>query len=355
MNIVKNTVLIGGNGVKKVALGDKKNVAIQSMCNTKTSDWKTTVEQIHALEKEKCEMVRVAVPDKNSAKSLSKIKEHISIPLIADIHFDHKLAIESIKAGADKIRINPGNIGSKDRVLEVIKAAKKANVVIRIGVNAGSLEDEFLKKFKEPTAEALYESAKKHCDFFAAQGFQNIVVSMKTSDVKDTIKAYRLAAKNLPHPLHIGITEAGTRRLGTVKNAIGTGVLLLAGIGDTIRVSLCDDPLEEVKVAKDILKSLDLYNKEPVVIACPTCSRTEINAKKIAGEVEAGIMNIPKHFKVAIMGCAVNGPGEAKQADYAIIGGRKAGAIYMKGRYIKTADEDSLASEFIKLIEHAES
>lgn len=352
MNLVKKTVKIGKGKRNKVVIGGKNPVSIQSMCNTKTEDWKTTTEQILKLQEEKCEMVRVAVPNNKAAKSLAKIKKHINIPLIADIHFDHKLAVESIKAGADKIRINPGNIGSFEKVKEVIDSAKKADIPIRIGINAGSLERNVLDKFGGPSAEALVESASGYCEFFEKNGFENIVLSLKTSDVKQTIKAYRMIAKKTPYPLHLGVTEAGTVRTGTVKNAIGIGILLLEEIGNTIRVSLSGDPVEEVKVAKDILKSLNLYDREPLIIACPTCGRTEIDVESIAKKVEKEVKNVPKGLHIAIMGCAVNGPGEAKAADYAITGGKEQGAIYKKGRYLKTIKEENLAGELVKIIKH---
>lgn len=350
----KKTIQIGQNTAEQFTIGGDRQIAIQSMCNTKTEDWKSTVDQILQLQKEKCDLVRVSVPNKKAARALIKIKEGIGIPLIADIHFDYTLALESIKAGADKIRINPGNIGSKEKLKEIIDAAKKTKTPIRIGVNSGSLEKEILAKYSAPVAEALVESVQKHVNFFEKNDFDNIVLSVKTSDVLETIKANRLLAKISSYPLHVGITEAGTMRSGTAKNAIGIGTLLMEGIGDTIRVSISGDPVEEVKVAKDILKALNLYNKEPIIIACPTCSRTGIDVAKIAQRIEEKTKYVPKGIRIAIMGCAVNGPGEAKEADYAIVGGNKQGAIYKKGEYIRIVDEKKLVSELLHVIKHEE-
>jgi len=336
----KGTVIVGGN----------YPIAIQSMCNTKTHDWKTTVEQIHALEKEKCEIVRVAVPDFESAKALPKIIENINIPLVADIHFDHRLAVESIKNGVDKIRINPGNIGASEKVEEVVNAAKKAGVVIRIGINAGSLEKELLEKHGHPTPEALIESAENGIKFCEKLGFHDIVVSLKTTEVLDFIRAHRMFADNCEYPLHVGVTEAGTLIPGVVRNAIGVGTLLQEGIGNTIRVSLTADPVQEIKAAKEILKALDMYHKEPIIKSCPTCSRTEINVETLAHEVEKLTAHIEKPIKIAVMGCVVNGPGESREADYGIAGGRKHGALYRKGEFVKTVPESKLLDELLTLI-----
>lgn len=336
----KGALIIGGN----------YPVAIQSMCNTKTYDWKTTVEQIHALEKEKCEIVRVAVPDFQAAEALPKIIENINIPLVADIHFDHRLAIESIKNGVDKIRINPGNIGSPEKVEEVVTAAKKAGVVIRIGINAGSLEKELLEKYSHPTPEALIESAENGIKFCEKLGFEDLVVSLKTTEVPDFIETHRMFAEHCKYPLHIGVTEAGTLIPGVVRNSIGIGTLLQEGIGNTIRVSLTADPMQEVKAAKEILKALDMYHKEPIIKSCPTCSRTEIDVEKLAREVEKLTAHIEKPIKIAVMGCVVNGPGESREADYGIAGGRKQGALYRKGELVKTVPESELLNELLALI-----
>ncbi len=337
-------------GKPAVTIGGDHPIAIQSMCNTKTHDWKTTVEQIRELEKEKCEIVRVAVPDLRAARVLPKIIENINIPLVADIHFDHRLAVESIKNGADKIRINPGNIGAPEKVEEVVNAAKKAGVVIRIGINAGSLEKELLEKYGHPTPEALIESAENGIKFCEKLGFYDIVVSLKTTDVSDFIRAHRMFADNCKYPLHIGITDAGTLIPGVVRNAVGVGTLLQEGIGNTIRVSLTADPVREIKAAKEILKALDMYHKEPIVKSCPTCSRTEINVETLAHEVEKLTAHIEKPIKIAVMGCVVNGPGESREADYGIAGGIKQGALYRKGEFVKTASESELLNELLALI-----
>jgi (E)-4-hydroxy-3-methylbut-2-enyl-diphosphate synthase len=343
-------IRIGEAGKGAITIGGNQPVAIQSMCNTKTHDWKTTVEQIHALEAEKCEIIRVAVPSFEAAQALPKIKEHINIPLVADIHFDHRLAIESIKNGADKIRINPGNIGSDEKVEEVVNAAKKAGIVIRIGINSGSLEKELLDKHGHPTPQALIESAENGIKFCEKLGFRDIVVSLKTTDVKDFIKAHRIFAKKCDYPLHIGVTEAGTLLPGVVRNSIGIGTLLQEGIGNTIRVSLTADPVQEVKTAKEILKALDMYHKEPIIKACPTCSRTEIDVEKLTNEVERRTAHIKKPVKIVVMGCVVNGPGESREADYGIAGGRKQGALYRKGEFVKVAPESELINELLNLI-----
>ena len=344
------TIQIGRSKKFSICIGGDNPVAIQSMCTTKTEDWKSTVEQILALEKEKCQIVRVAVPTLEAAKAILKIRKNIHIPIVADIHFDYKLALESIKAGVDKVRINPGNIEDKEKVLEIIKAARKAEIPIRLGVNSGSLEKDILNKYKKPIARALYESARRWTRFFEKNAFRNIVVSLKASNVAENVKAYKLYSADFPYPLHLGVTEAGLRDTAVVKSAIGIGALLLEGIGNTIRVSITGDAVREVVIAREILKALDMYDKEPQIIACPTCGRTEIDLEKIATEIEQRTKYIQKPVKIAVMGCVVNGPGEAQDADYALCGGKKTGVIYKHGELIKTVDESKLADEFMKII-----
>lgn len=336
--------------VGNLKIGGNAPVVIQSMTNTRTQNVKATVRQILKLEKEGCELIRVAVPDFPAAKALKEIKKQIHIPLVADVHFDYRLALEAIKFGADKVRINPGNIGGDERVVGILKAAKKAKVALRLGVNSGSLEQN----------RSLVESALNWAEFFEKNNFTNFVVSMKSSDVPSAITANRLFAAKSDYPLHLGITEAGLPPYGIIKSAVGIGALLADGIGDTIRVSLTADPAEEIRAAKNILKSLHLYNKEPEVIACPTCGRTEINLIKLAKEVEERLMDLHKRgrlkkpIKVSVLGCVVNGIGEAKEADFGIVGGRGKGAIFKKGKIVKWVEEKKLVNEFIKIIQQAE-
>ncbi len=339
-------VKIGG-----LIVGGDNSIAIQSMTTTKTHDWKSTVEQCMDLRKEKCDIIRVGVPDIKSAKAINKIKQKIKMPVVADIHFNHNLAIESLKNGADKVRINPGNIGSKDKFEQVINAAKKLNKAIRIGINSGSMDQVLLEKYKHPTPEALVESALSSINFCEKLGFNNIIVSLKSTELPVMLKAYRLFAEQSDYPVHVGVTEAGTLIPGITKNAIGIGTLLQEGLGDTIRVSMTADPVDQVKTAKEILKSLYLYDKEPIVISCPTCARTEINVKKLAEEVTKRTAHIKKPLKITVLGCAVNGPGEAKEADYGIAGGRKKGVIFKHGKIYKVVPESDLLDEFIQLIE----
>jgi len=337
--------------VGKLEIGGDNPIAIQSMTTTKTHDWKSTIEQCKALESEKCDIIRVAIPDLKAAKAIPKIKEYIRMPLVADIHFDHNLAIESLKQGADKIRINPGNIGSTERVAEIIEAAKKLNKAIRIGVNSGSMEDELIEKYGHPNAQAMVESARNSIKFCENLGFTNMVISLKSTEVPDAIEAYRLFSEQSDYPLHVGMTEAGTMIPGITKNAIGIGILLQEGIGDTIRVSMTEDPVDQVKTAKEILKCLHLYDKEPTIISCPTCGRTEIDVKKLSKEVTSRTSHIKKPLKITVLGCAVNGPGEAKEADYGIAGGKQKGVIFKKGAIYKVVPEAELLDEFIRLIE----
>lgn len=336
--------------VKDVGIGGDSPISVQSMTNTKTYDIKGTVEQIHTLEEAGCDIIRVAVPDKESADAISKIKKQIHIPLVADIQFDYRLAIESIKQGADGLRINPGNIGDADRVNKVVEMAKSHKIPMRIGVNSGSLEKDLLKKYGKPTPEAMVESALRHVDMLEDLNFTDIVISIKSSDVISSIRAYELISKKVDYPLHLGITEAGTLLSGTIKSSVGLGVLLYQGIGDTIRVSLTGDCIDEVKVGFEILKSLNLRENGINIISCPTCGRTEINLINIVKEVEQKLAHIKKPLKVAVMGCIVNGPGEAREADIGIAGGNKKVAIFMKGEIIKTVPEEAAVSELIEEI-----
>lgn len=314
-----------------------------------TRNVSATVKQIKGLEKAGCEIIRVAVPDEKAAKALKKIKAKISIPVVADIHFDHKLALESLKSGADKIRINPGNIGDTQKVKEVVRACKKRNIPIRVGVNIGSLKTDSEKKYGR-TAKAMAESALENIRILERLNFKDIVVALKSSDVSRTLGAYRFLSKKVDYPMHLGITEAGTPSTGIIKSTVGLGILLEEGIGDTIRVSLTGDPVEEVRVAWEILKALNLREKGPVLISCPTCGRTEIDLIKLASLVESKIQKIDKPIRVAVMGCVVNGPGEAKEADIGIAGGRKSGVIFKKGKVLKTLPESKLLNEFLKEI-----
>jgi (E)-4-hydroxy-3-methylbut-2-enyl-diphosphate synthase len=336
--------------VGNVYIGGDSPVTIQSMTNTKTSNIKDTIEQIKLLEKAGCEIIRVAVPDEESAQAIKKIKKEINIPLVADIHFDYKLAIKSIEHGADKIRINPGNVGGIDKIKEIIKAAKHYNIPIRVGVNSGSLERDILEKYKKPCAEALAESAIRNVKLLEDLDFFNIVVSVKSSNVLETIESYKILSRSIDYPLHLGVTESGTLISGTVKSSIGIGLLLYEGIGDTIRVSLTDDPVNEIKVAREILKSLGL-RKGIEIVSCPTCGRTNINLIELAQKITRELENYTKPIKVAIMGCAVNGPGEAKEADIGIAAGKGEALIFKKGEIIKKVKEPEILKELLKEIE----
>ena len=339
-------VNIGG-----LVIGGNSLIAIQSMCNTDTRDIKKTVDQINDLEKEGCEIVRVAVADMVAAKAVGEIKKQISIPLVADIHFDYRLALEVMKQGIDKIRINPGNIGNKGRVKTVVEMAKEKKIPIRIGVNSGSLEKSILNKYGGVNAQALVESALGHVKILEEQNFYNIVVSIKASSVPLSIEAYDLLSKSIDYPLHVGITEAGTLYSGTIKSAVGIGSILSKGIGDTIRVSLTGDPIEEIKAAKEILKSLELRKFGVDFISCPTCGRTEIDLIGIANEVEQKCKSMNKDIKVAVMGCVVNGPGEAKEADIGIAGGKGEGLVFKKGIIVKKIPEALLVDALMEEIE----
>ena len=341
--------------VGNVQIGGKDEVIIQSMTNTKTKDVNNTVKQILDLENAGCQIIRVACLDIEDAKSIKQIKQQIHIPIVADIHFDYRIALQAIESGVDKIRINPGNIGDEERVKKVVDACKEHKIPIRIGVNGGSLEKDLLDKNGRPTAKAMVESAKRHVDILEKLNFYDICISLKASDLDLCIAAYEEASKTFDYPLHLGITEAGTAFSGTVKSSIGLGVLLRQGIGDTLRVSLSDNPVEEIKVAKEILKDCGLYKKSPKLVACPTCGRTQIDLVPIAKEVEKFLQTIEADITVAVMGCAVNGPGEAKNADIGIAGGINEGLLFKKGEIIKKVKQEDivqvLKDEIIKMIE----
>ena len=342
----KRVVNIGG-----VKIGGDNPVAIQSMCNTDTRDVKATVNQIHELENAGCEIIRVAVPDMVAAKAVANIKKQIHIPLVVDIHFDYRLALECMKNGADKVRINPGNIGDRDRVKQVVEMAKEREIPIRIGVNGGSLERELLQKYGGVTADALVESAMGHVAILDELNFNNVVVSIKISDVPKMLCAYRKFNEISDIPLHIGVTESGTLKGGTIKSAVGIGALLAEEIGDTMRVSLTANPVEEIYAAYDIQKVLGMRKTGAEIVSCPTCGRTQLDLISIANEVEKRAATIDKHIKIAVMGCAVNGPGEAREADIGIAGGKGEGLIFKKGEIIKKVPQDRLVDELMKEIE----
>lgn len=351
MERIKTRKVMVGN----VRIGGQNKVVIQSMCNTKTKDIESTVKQILELEEAGCEIIRVACLDLEDAKAIKNIKEKIHIPIVADIHYDYKLALEAIKSGVDKIRINPGNIGSKERVKAVVDKCKEHHIPIRIGVNAGSLEKDLLEKYGKPTAKAMVESAKRHIDILEELDFKDYILSLKASNLDLCIEAYEEASKEFDCPLHLGITESGTEFSGTIKSSIGLGYMLRNGIGDTLRVSLSDDPVKEIKVAKEILKDCNLYKKSPTLVACPTCGRTRIDLIPIAKEVEEFLQKIEDDITVAVMGCSVNGPGEAREADIGIAGGVKEGLIFKKGEIIKKVPQEKivevLKEEIIKMVE----
>ena len=349
MRKLTNEVIIG-KGKKQVKIGSSNNIAIQSMCNTKTSDVASTVAQIKRLEKVGCNIIRVAVLNLDDAKAIKEIVKQINIPLVADIHFDYRLALEAIESGVDKLRINPGNIGSIDKVEKVVNKCKEKQIPIRIGVNLGSLNKEIEAKYGR-TAKALFESAKEHVQILESLDFKDIVISLKASNLKMCIEAYELASSFFPYPLHVGITEAGSNYAGTIKSSIGIGILLNEGIGDTIRVSLSDDPVEEIKAAKEILTCLNLYTK-PVVTSCPTCGRTQYNMLPVLNEIETWVNETypNSNIHIAIMGCAVNGPGEAKDADIGIAGGINEVLLFKKGEIIRKIKEEHVIEELKKEI-----
>lgn len=351
MNNREKTRKIFVNGVQ---IGGENKVIIQSMTNTKTKDVKSTVNQILELEQAGCEIVRVACLDLEDATAIKEIKSQIHIPIVADIHFDYKIALEAIKSGVDKIRINPGNIGDEEKVKKVVEACKERKIPIRIGVNGGSLEKDLLDENGKVTAKAMVESARRHVEILERLDFHDICISLKASDLDLCLEAYEEASKAFDYPLHLGITEAGTAFSGTIKSSIGLGYLLRKGIGNTLRVSLSDDPVQEIKVAKEILKDCNLYKNSAKLVSCPTCGRTQIDLIPMAKEVEEFLQNINADITVAVMGCAVNGPGEARNADIGIAGGVKEGLLFKKGEIIKKVKQEDIVNvlkeEIIKMI-----
>ena len=336
--------------VGNVQIGGQNKVVIQSMCNTKTKDVDATVKQILDLEKAGCEIIRVACLDMEDAKAIKEIKKQIHIPIVADIHFDYKIALEAIKAGVDKVRINPGNIGAKENVKAVVDKCKENKIPIRIGVNAGSLEKDLLEQYGKPTAKAMVESARRHINILEELDFHDYALSLKASNLDLCIESYEEAAKEFDCPLHLGITESGTEFSGTIKSSIGLGYMLRQGIGDTMRVSLSDDPVKEIKVAKEILKDCNLYKNVPTLVACPTCGRTQIDLIPIAKKVEKFLQTIDSDITVAVMGCAVNGPGEAREADIGIAGGIKEGLLFKKGEIVRKIPQEKIVEELQKEI-----
>lgn len=342
--------------VGNVAIGGQNKVVIQSMCNTKTKDIEATVNQTLRLQEAGCEIIRVACLDIEDAKAIKEIKSKINIPIVADIHYDYKIALQAIESGVDKVRINPGNIGSEERVRMVVEKCKENKVPIRIGVNGGSLEKDLLEKYNgKPTANAIIQSARRHINILEKLDFHDYMISLKASDIDLCIESYEKASKEFNCPLHLGITEAGTEFSGTIKSSIGLGYLLRQGIGDTIRVSLSDDPIKEIKVAKEILKDCKLYNETPTLIACPTCGRTQIDLIPVAKQIEEFLQTIQSNITVAVMGCSVNGPGEARQADIGIAGGINEGLLFKRGEIIKKVSQekmvDTLKQEILNMIE----
>ncbi len=342
-------ITVGG-----VQIGGQNKVVIQSMCNTKTKDVDSTVKQILELEKVGCEIIRVACLDIEDAKAIKDIKEKIHIPIVADIHFDYKIALEAIKSKVDKIRINPGNIGDEEKIKAVVDGCNENNIPIRIGVNAGSLEKDLLEKYKKPCSDAMIESALRHIEILEKLDFYDICLSLKASNLDMCVEAYEKAAKLIKYPLHLGITEAGTAFSGTIKSSIGLGVLLREGIGDTLRVSLSDDPVEEILVCKEILKNCNLYKNSPKLVSCPTCGRIQYDLIPLAKKMEKFLQTVDADITVAIMGCAVNGPGEAREADIGIAGGDKEGLLFKKGEIIRKVKQedmfDTLKKEILEMI-----
>ena len=342
---ITREVKVGG-----LSIGGGSPVVIQSMCTTHTRDVEATIDQIHQLAEAGCQMVRVACPTEADARSLGKIKQRIKIPLVADIHFNHRFALIALDEGVDKLRLNPGNIGKKERVVEVVEKAKARKVPIRIGVNGGSLEKDLMEKFG-PTPEALVESAKRHVAILEELDFRDIIISLKASDVPTMVAAYRLASKTFDYPLHLGVTEAGTLLRGSIYNAIGVGTLLQDGIGDTMRISLTAESVEEIKVGKMILEALGI-RRGVRVISCPSCGRAEVDVFKLANEVESRAMNIKDPMTISVLGCVVNGPGEAHESDFGITGGKDKGMIYLDGKQHRVVDEHALVDELFKEIEN---
>ncbi|MBB5173903.1 flavodoxin-dependent (E)-4-hydroxy-3-methylbut-2-enyl-diphosphate synthase [Texcoconibacillus texcoconensis] len=337
--------------VGPLTIGGNNEVVVQSMTMSKTDDVEATVAEIHRLEEAGCQVVRVACPDMSAAEAIADIKKQINIPLVVDIHFDYRLALKAIEGGVDKIRINPGNIGKRWKVEAVVKAAKENNIPIRIGVNAGSLEKSILEKYGYPTAEGMVESALHHIQILEELDFYDIIVSMKASDVNLAVEAYEKAAQAFDYPLHLGITESGTQFSGTIKSSAGLGILLHKGIGNTVRISLSADPVEEVKVARELLKSFGLAANAATLISCPTCGRIEIDLISIANEVDEYIQKIQAPIKVSVLGCAVNGPGEAKEADIGIAGARGEGLLFRHGEILRKVPEETMVEELKKEID----
>lgn len=337
--------------VGNVAIGGDAPIAIQSMLNARADDYEGNLAQIKALENAGCEIVRMAVPDLEAVKVLGKLKENSDIPLVADIHFDYRLALESLKAGVDKIRINPGNIGSAERVAAVADACALKGVPIRIGVNSGSVEKDLLQKYNGATPEAMVESAFRHIKLLEDCGFYDTVISIKSSDVENMVSAYSLVAERCDYPLHLGVTEAGTERSSLIKSSIGIGSLLLKGIGDTVRVSITDTPVKEVYAARDILKAVNLRVETPRIVSCPTCGRTKIDLVSLANQVEDAVKDIKKPIKIAVMGCVVNGPGEAREADIGIAGGDGCAVLFKKGEILRKVSEKDIVKELLNEIE----
>jgi len=337
--------------IGKVAIGGGAPISVQSMTNTKTTDTEATVAQIRALQAAGCDIVRLAVPDMEAARNLGNILRQVTVPLVADIHFDYKLALEAIHQGIHALRLNPGNIGGEEKVKAVVEAAKEAGIPIRIGVNAGSLDKKILKKYGGVTPEVLVESAMEHVRILEALDFHDMKISLKAHDVPLTIAAYRLMSQTVDYPLHLGITEAGTVNTGIIKSAVGIGALLAEGIGDTFRISLTGDPVVEVRVANEILKSLGLKEYGPTLVACPTCGRTSIDLPAIAAQVEEKLRDIEEPIEVAVMGCVVNGPGEARGADVGIAGGNGEGLIFRKGEIVRKVPEADLVNELFQEID----
>ncbi len=337
--------------VGNIKIGGDAPIAIQSMLNAPAEDFEKNLSQLKALEDAGCEIIRMAVPNMDAVRVLGKLKEQSSIPLVADIHFDYNLALESLAAGVDKIRINPGNIGSQDRVEAVANACNSKNVPIRIGVNSGSVEKDLLEKFGGATPEAMVESAFRHVKMLEECDFYNTVISIKSSDVENMIKAYTLVADRCDYPLHLGVTEAGTERHSLIKSSIGIGSLLVNGIGDTVRVSITDNPVKEIYAARDILNAVNLRVETPRIVACPTCGRTKIDLVSLANKVEDAVKNIKKPVKIAVMGCVVNGPGEAREADIGVAGGDGCGVLFKKGEVLRKVPEEDIVSELLKELE----
>ncbi len=339
-------ILVGG-----VPVGGGAPVSIQSMCNTDTRDPAATLAQIKALAAAGCEIVRVAVPDRAAGEAIEAIKKDCPLPLVADIHFDYRLAILAAERGADKIRVNPGNIGGPENVRKVVDACRERGLPIRIGVNGGSLERPLLEKYGGPTPEAMLESAQGHVRLLEEQGFEDICVSLKASTVRDTVAAYRLAHEALPYPLHVGVTEAGGGEAAVIKSAAGIGALLLEGIGDTLRVSLTGDPVREVEVARELLRAVGLRRDGVELVACPTCGRTEVDLERLLEQTRLGLKDCRRPIRVAVMGCAVNGPGEARSADYGIAGGKGWGLLFRKGETVGRVPEAELVPALLRMIE----